>query len=64
MTTNSEPCALCHVDHHAPGAPQCKVIPARKQDEKRRGAGSESESDDKRKAREEHDRRRYGGWMP
>ena len=25
MTTNSEACALCHVDHHEPGAPRCKV---------------------------------------
>ena len=25
MTTNSEPCAFCHVDHHAPGAPKCKL---------------------------------------
>ena len=26
MTTNSEPCALCHVDHHAPGAPACPEV--------------------------------------
>lgn len=25
MTTNSEPCALCQVDHHAPGAPVCRL---------------------------------------
>ena len=25
MSTNDEPCALCHVDHHAPGAPKCKA---------------------------------------
>ena len=27
MTTNSEQCAICHVDHHALGAPKC-VLPA------------------------------------
>jgi hypothetical protein len=27
MTTNSEPCLLCHVDHHEPGAPRCKARP-------------------------------------
>ena len=25
-TTNSEPCSICHVDHHEPGAPKCKAI--------------------------------------
>lgn len=21
-----EPCAICHVDHHEPGAPKCKAL--------------------------------------
>jgi hypothetical protein len=29
MTTNSEPCVFCQVDHHAPGTPVCKAAPRR-----------------------------------
>ena len=27
MSTNDEACALCNVNHHAPGAPKCKAQP-------------------------------------